>query len=241
MPDRPQDPAPPPKVISQKNETSGSNSETHMSHTVPMGFNISDCDDGKTNLTVDWDNSEVNYTCYGQKIVPSYQIEPLIYCEKIPKAYKAAHICMHKKIKYVDDIPLYGSHRPVWPVYGEYKFVPPQRWVHSLEHGAVVMLYHPCANPYEVKILKTLVKNCLRRYIVTPYNLLDEDRPLALLTWGCRLTMSYVNPAVVRKFIKKKALHGPERISANGGFSEGLLRKSAIVTDRNDTILCPNA
>lgn len=27
------------------------------------------------------------------------------------------------------------GHRPLWPVYGEYLFVPPQRWLHSVEHG----------------------------------------------------------------------------------------------------------
>ena len=26
-----------------------------------------------------------------------------------------------------------GFHRPLWPVYGEYLYCPPQRWVHSLE------------------------------------------------------------------------------------------------------------
>jgi len=26
-----------------------------------------------------------------------------------------------------------GTHRPLWAQYGEYKFVPRQRWVHNLE------------------------------------------------------------------------------------------------------------
>lgn len=69
-----------------------------------------------------------------------------------------------------------GPHRPLWPRYGEYTFVPKQRWLHSLEHGAVVMLYHPCANNDEINTLKKLVKKCLYRHIITPYNLLDPDR-----------------------------------------------------------------
>ena len=44
------------------------------------------------------------------------------------------------------------------------------------QHGGVVMLYHPCANQLEVQKLKELVKGCLRRHIITPYNLLNEDR-----------------------------------------------------------------
>lgn len=37
-----------------------------------------------------------------------------------------------------------GPHRPLWPVYGEYVYLPPQRWLHALEvnitllHGNVV-------------------------------------------------------------------------------------------------------
>lgn len=50
-----------------------------------------------------------------------------------------------------------GTHRKLWPVYGEYVFVPPQRWIHSLEHGAIVLLYHPCANLNQVKKKEFLV------------------------------------------------------------------------------------
>jgi len=28
---------------------------------------------------------------------------------------------------------LSGPHRPLWPKYGEYAYVPPQRWLHSIE------------------------------------------------------------------------------------------------------------
>ncbi|XP_015121381.1 uncharacterized protein LOC107044130 isoform X2 [Diachasma alloeum] len=197
------------------------------------------CDDGQTNLQVDWDHSPVNYTCYGQKITPDSSNDPTVYCEHIPENYQALHICMTKTIEYDDVIPVYGNHRPVWPVYGEYIFLPNQRWLHSLEHGGLVMLYHPCANPLEVERLKDLVRNCLRRHVITPYSLMSEDRPLALVAWGCRLEMSYVNPKIVQDFIRRKALRGPEAISRDGIFSDGIINKSKIVTDEDDTTLCP--
>ena len=25
------------------------------------------------------------------------------------------------------------GHRPLWPIFGEYQFVPPQRWLHNVE------------------------------------------------------------------------------------------------------------
>ena len=34
------------------------------------------------------------------------------------------------------------------------KFVPAQRWLHNIEHGAVVMLYHPCTHPILVQQLR---------------------------------------------------------------------------------------
>nr|XP_050849830.1 uncharacterized protein LOC127063748 isoform X3 [Vespula vulgaris] len=175
MPERLGDPTPPPKILS-KNEYSHDDYSQNFIHSIPMGIVSTECDDAKTNLTIDWDGSPVNYTCYNRRIIPNTEINPMLYCEEVPTAYVAAHKCMNEKIEYDSDIPIYGTHRALWPVYGEYKFLPKQRWLHSMEHGAVVMLYHPCANPLEVKRLKSLIKGCLRRHIITPYNLLEEDR-----------------------------------------------------------------
>ncbi|XP_011874122.1 PREDICTED: uncharacterized protein LOC105565485 [Vollenhovia emeryi] len=239
MPDRPDDPKPPSKVL-PKNQQYEYESVMEFPHEMYMGHVSPDCDDAKTNLSIDWDHTPAEYTCYGHNIEPSHIIRPRIYCENIPKMYKAAHKCMNQRIEYDDDIPLYGPHRPLWPVYGEYEFLPKQRWLHSLEHGAIVMLYHPCANPLEVERLKSLVKKCLWRHVITPYSYLDARRPLALLSWGCRLTMSYSDPTVVNYFIRKKAIHGPERNGNDGQFADGLLSRSNIVTDRVDSMLCPN-
>ncbi|CAD6234640.1 GSCOCG00002030001-RA-CDS [Cotesia congregata] len=200
---------------------------------------IPQCDDGKNLLEVDWDGSPINYTCFSRKIIPSNEIHPELYCEKIPKLYSARHACMNESIDYDDKIPMYGTHRPVWPVYGEYKFVPKQRWIHSLEHGAIVMLYHPCANKNQVNLLRKLVTQCLRRHIITPYAELDEARPFALVTWGCRLTMSTISPYIVRNFILTKALHGAETTPKDGEFNEGLMQKAKTVSDENDSKLCP--
>ncbi|XP_076244050.1 uncharacterized protein LOC143185172 [Calliopsis andreniformis] len=238
LPERPDDPIPPPKVFPKDSDAVVHGLETL--HGVPMGQPSVDCDDAKTNLTMDWDGSPIDYTCYGKKLVPDKETIPIQYCERIPKNYVAIHKCMHERIDYDDNIPLYGAHRPLWPIYGEYKFLPKQRWLHSLEHGAIVVLYHPCANPLEVKRLKNLVSSCLRRHVITPYNLLNEDRPLALVSWGCRYTMSYVNPHLATAFIREHALRGPEGIPRDGDFNEGLLHQAETVSDLEDTKLCPN-
>ncbi|KAH7955959.1 hypothetical protein HPB52_005286 [Rhipicephalus sanguineus] len=134
------------------------------------------------------------------------------------------------------------GHRPLWPVYGEYKYVPPQRWLHSIEHGAVVMLYHPCAPAWFVEKLRKLVRDCLRKHIITPHRRLSLERPLALVAWGCKLQMSHVNAREVIKFIKEHALRGPEgRFPMEGQYSYMLIAKAhpPSGSDMNDANLCP--
>lgn len=43
------------------------------------------------------------------------------------------HYCMSRTIEYDELIPTFGNHRPLWPIYGEYRYLPVQRWLHSLE------------------------------------------------------------------------------------------------------------
>ena len=64
------------------------------------------------------------------------------------------------------------------------------------------MLYHPCTHPEMVNRLRTLVTSCIRKHVITKYNLLSKERPLALVAWGCRLQMNYVDPKTVIPFIK---------------------------------------
>ena len=52
--------------------------------------------------------------------------------------------------------------------------------------------------------------------------------------------MSKVNPDMVQQFIIDHALNGPEQISYDGDFEEGLLKRAKIVSDDEDIKLCPN-
>ena len=64
-------------------------------------------------------------------------------------------------------------------------------------------------------------------------------QPLALVIWGCRLTMSTVDPEIVTTFIKERALRGPEKYSKDGQYTLGLKVPAEIVSDGNDSELCP--
>lgn len=202
-----------------------------------------DCDDGKTNLTVDWYDSPVNYTCYMEKFLPiDPKLPSIIHSETIPPLYEAEHACMSSHIYYDQMIPTFGTHRPAWPKYGEYRFVPVQRWLHNLEHGAVVMLYHPCANPILVNHVRHIVESCLYRHVITPYNL-PIDRPFTLVTWGHYFAFNdpVTNQKGIVKFIQKHAKHAPEQMSRNGIYDHMLVKHAEVVkgSDINDTVLCP--
>ena len=64
------------------------------------------------------------------------------------------------------------------------------------------MLYDPCAHPDVVDRLRKLVTSCIRKHVITPYQYLPIDQPLALLTWGCKYQMNTVNEQEVIQFIR---------------------------------------
>ncbi|XP_046642456.1 uncharacterized protein LOC124327531 [Daphnia pulicaria] len=212
-------------------------------HGIVMGVSSEKCDNGKVNLTIDWDGSPVNHTCFTSKypLPVKEDIEPYITCDKLPPGnYSPTHYCMDTVVQYNSSIPTYEGHRPLWPIFGEYQFVPPQRWLHNVEHGAIIMLYHPCAEPSEILKLKKLVKSCLWKYVITPWNMLSREMPFALVAWGCRLQMAKVDSGIARYFIRSKAFRGPEsHYLKQGQFSVGLIEASNPPSDTNlDKVLC---
>lgn len=64
------------------------------------------------------------------------------------------------------------------------------------------MLYHPCANPIMVNKLRKLVTGCIRKHVIARDSMrLTEERPLALIAWGVRMTMNFVDTSEVIPFI----------------------------------------
>ncbi|KHJ82813.1 hypothetical protein OESDEN_17492, partial [Oesophagostomum dentatum] len=136
----------------------------------PMMGVQNQCDDGKTNLAADWNPSDFSvFTCMGDPYPVRQDLEPIINDLKgrnasfDPKKDVVYHKCMSEKIEYYDSPPLRGDHRPNWARYGEYLYVPEQRWLHNLEHGSIILLYHPCADRDELEKLRHIVTNCLYR------------------------------------------------------------------------------
>ena len=191
-------------------------------------------------IAIDWDGkSTKEYTC-GEQTIPVGKSDHKYIDEK--KTKDPIHTCLDTAIVY-DGVPMSGPHRPLWPDYGEYKYIPPQRWVHSLEHGSIVFIYHPCAAKTAVKDFRELVTGCLRRHIITPSKLLSKEKPFALLAWGHGIFMDHFDRTAARKFIKKWAINKelPEwEVWQDGQYSLALETPAKTVNnDVRDLSVCP--
>ncbi|XP_065137124.1 tumor protein p53-inducible protein 13 [Paramisgurnus dabryanus] len=151
-----------------------------------------DCDNGKANLDTDLPASE-ELMC--QKLWPQSQMNIPDIDTKYP-IQASDYICMDTPITYNDTIPTHGPYRPVEAESGEYLYCPPQRWLHNLKSGALVLLYHPCVSTEARRSLAVLARSCLAHYILTPYPWLSQHRPLALVSWGRSLETSRITPGV---------------------------------------------
>lgn len=119
--------------------------------------------------------------------------------------------------------PTSGTHYYVWGPLGVYpakKFphpLPEGYWVHNLEHGAIVVLYHcPKACPAVVKKLTGLMKAFPKdkfgqvKALITPYA--HMKRQIAILSWRWLDQMDTFNLNRLIGFYRLHVNHGPEDI-----------------------------
>ncbi|CAP32059.2 Protein CBG13238 [Caenorhabditis briggsae] len=209
---------------------------------------LTTCDDAKTNLNKDWDAKDFSaFTCSSSiHYAVQKDIDPVFFdmvqqnSSYDPRKDQVMHKCMDESIEYEDRIPVRGDHRPNWARFGEYLYVPVQRWLHNLEHGSIVLLYHPCVDLDELNKLRQLVTSCIYRHVITPYIKLTAERPLALVGWGSRLEMNSVDEKKVVDYMKKYGNRAPEEITRDGKYDEYLIQEAKFVSGEEDSKICPN-
>jgi hypothetical protein len=116
-------------------------------------------------------------------------------------------------IDYDDPPPAGGPHAQCWGAYGVYRDtpLPASRWVHNLEHGAVVFLYHcPEGCEAEVASLETLV-SMRQRTILTPYP--DMAPGFAAVAWGRRLVAGCLDVEALAAFYTAYFDQAPESVA----------------------------
>lgn len=189
----------------------------------PTHSHIQVCDDGKTGIEIDI-SGEKDWKCLEKSSWSANQW----YMEnkRCYEQERAYHVCIDKDIDslYIAPIPHSGPHRKVWAQYGEYKYLPPGRYVHNLEHDAVVFMYHPCAPPAMVDELRQTATSCLTRHIITAFANLTEQYPFAVVTYGCVFQMSAVNPSAIKNWVRGRFGKSPEPdVYGNGQYNYGLI------------------
>lgn len=134
----------------------------------------------------------------------------------------AQHIPLPTPITYTDSPPLAGDHRGDWAKWGEYEYLPPQRWLHNLEHGAVALLYHPCAPKAEIEALRAFAKARKPdgggnfRWVLTPYPGLKST--LAAVTWGWGWHAPCFDQQSLEAFLADHYRKAPEDLGLEGGY-----------------------
>lgn len=136
------------------------------------------------------------------------------------------HIPEDEAIAYDESPPSSGNHRGVWAKWGRYEALPPERWLHNLEHGGVAFLYHPCASEAVQAELVAVVETLKGedpdfRYILTPYP--DLPGAVAVTAWEWRYLAECVNAEEMTDFARRVHRQAPEDIGSDGGYSAGFL------------------
>ena len=111
---------------------------------------------------------------------------------------EASHV--QGSITYARLPPAGGNHAPVWLNCGVYDApVPVEMAVHSQEHGAVWITYHPNLAPNEVETLRQLGRS--QSYlIVSPFP--DQPAPVIASAWGRQQRFASAGDTALREFVR---------------------------------------
>ena len=115
--------------------------------------------------------------------------------------------------------PSSGNHYPTPLPIGNYPTAqPPGNWIHSLEHGYVVVVFRctdlECKdlNTQATTIMKSLPNEKFNevKFISTPYQAMTPK--VAVLAWGKEQDMDQLDPQLITAFYKQNVDHGLENL-----------------------------
>lgn len=112
--------------------------------------------------------------------------------------------------------PTGGVHNPQWQNCGIYEEpVAAEYAIHSMEHGAVWLTYHPDLPADQVATLQELVRG--QSYLIlSPYP--DQASQVVLTAWDVQLQVDSANDERVEAFVDKyRRTRGPESAACSGG------------------------
>jgi hypothetical protein len=115
--------------------------------------------------------------------------------------------------------PVGGVHHPNWQNCGIYdQPVDPKYAIHSLEHGAVWLTYHPDLPDAEVAALRALAQG-QSHVLMSPYP--DQDRPVILTAWGLQMVVDELPDERIAQFIRRYQ-QGPQTPEPGASCRDGI-------------------
>lgn len=105
--------------------------------------------------------------------------------------------------------PTGGPHASSWQKCGIYtEAVLSQHAIHSMEHGAVWITYHPDLPADQITTLQDIVRG-QTKLLLSPYP--DQDSPVVLTVWDRQLQLEHADDSRVEQFIGRyRNQVGPE-------------------------------
>lgn len=142
-----------------------------------------------------------------------------------PDLLPAMHVPEGTVIMYDSNPPSSGPHYPVWANFQEFTTpIDDGYLVHSLEHGAVALLYNtaqPDVTLAELRKIRDAIPtdpvcdaDIRVRVIIAPYPKMDV--PIAAVAWGWTYRARCVDTPTLLPFAKDHIAQGTENICAAG-------------------------
>ncbi|MEE3037770.1 MAG: DUF3105 domain-containing protein, partial [Bacteroidota bacterium] len=134
------------------------------------------------------------------------------------------HINLPNEICYTISPPSSGPHRSSWAKWGEYEYLPPQRWLHNLEHGGIAFLYHPCAEQSVIDSLRNIAcsmpddETGAFRWVLTPYPNLPSK--ISIVAWEWSYSKNSVDSDEIFTFILEHYRQAPEDFPHDGSYND---------------------
>jgi hypothetical protein len=166
------------------------------------------------------DSSGVDTSYYPDAEIPARQVERLddavraAGCElEDPRNEGSDHV--EGQVQYKSNPPASGNHNPIPAQDGIYTEAPPkENWVHTLEHGRIIVQFKPSVSPEVRGKLRALVEEDSYHMVLMPNNT-RMGPEVAAIAWDHVLRCPRYNdkvPDAIRAFKEQYRDQGPENV-----------------------------
>lgn len=130
------------------------------------------------------------------------------------ETFSDAGVNQHQEgdLTYDEAPPVSGEHAQSAAPCGTHgEQIPDETYVHSLEHGAVAVLYDPQqVDAQTVETIEEIVGDYDGETISAPYDGMDDNTPIYVTSWGERMPLDELDEEAIREYIDTFRGKGPE-------------------------------